>query len=178
MIKVLDLIGEFGPIILFVITLFLLRFKATLFVYYCVGMLFKTIINSWLKVTIQQPRPIEDPKLFDSVLQYHKSHHFYYQMSYDKYGMPSGHASSVFYSTMFVQLAFHDVKLTFFYFLVSLITLFQRVSNLYHTVLQVIFGALLGMLIGWVTFYMATQHKMGSLQLKKDDFAPMFNGFL
>ena len=80
MIKVLDFIGEFGPVILFVITMFLLRFKTNLLVYYCVGMLLKAIINALLKVIIQQPRPIEDPQLFNSILQYNRSHRFYYQM--------------------------------------------------------------------------------------------------
>jgi len=175
MIKVLDLIGEFGPVILFVITIFLLRFKANLLVYYCVGMLLKAIINALLKVIIQQPRPIEDPKLFNSTLQYNRSHRFYYQMPYDKYGMPSGHASSVFYSTMFVHLAFRDIRTTLLYLLISVLTMFQRVNNLYHSITQVISGAFVGILVGWGTFYMATQHKMGSLQRKKDDFAPMFN---
>lgn len=175
MIKVLDFIGEFGPVILFVITLFLLRFKTNLLAYYCVGMLLKAIINALLKVIIQQPRPMEDPQLFNSILQYNRSHRFYYQMPYDKYGMPSGHASSVFYSTMFVHLAFRDIHTTLTYLLVSLLTMFQRVNNLYHSIPQVIAGAFVGILVGWGTFYMATQHKMGSLQRKKDDFAPMFN---
>ena len=175
MIKVLDFIGEFGPVILFVMTILLLRFKTNLLVYYCVGMLLKTIINALLKVIIQEPRPIEDPQLFNSILQYNRSHRFYYQMPYDRYGMPSGHASSVFYSTMFVHLAFRDIRTTLFYLLISVLTMFQRVNNLYHSITQVIAGAFVGILVGWGTFYMATQHKMGSLQRKKDDFAPMFN---
>jgi membrane-associated phospholipid phosphatase len=175
MIQLLDFIGEFGPIILFVMTMLLLRFKTNLLVYYCVGMLLKAIINALLKVIIQQPRPMEDPQLFNSILQYNRSHRSYFQMPYDRYGMPSGHASSVFYSTMFVHLAFRDIQTTLLYLLVSLLTMFQRVDNLYHSIPQVIAGAFVGILVGWGTFYMATQHKMGSLQRKKDDFAPMFN---
>ena len=57
--KVLDFIGEFGPVILILVTVFLLRFKTNLLVYYCVGMLLKNIINTLLKVIIQQPRPID-----------------------------------------------------------------------------------------------------------------------
>ena len=175
MIRVLDFIGEFGPVILFVITMFLLRFKVNLLGYYCVGMLLKAIINASLKVIIQQPRPIEDPQLFNSMLQYNRLHRPYYQLPYDRFGMPSGHASSVFYSTMFVHLAFRDIRTTLFYLLISLLTLFQRVNNLYHSIPQVIAGTFVGILVGWGTFYMATQHKMGSLQRKQDDFAPMFN---
>jgi len=155
--------------------MFLLRFKANLLVYYCVGMLFKVIINALLKVIIQEPRPNEDPKLFNSILQYNRLHRPYYQIPYDKYGMPSGHASSVFYSTTFVHLAFHDARTTLLYFFVSLTTMFQRVDNFYHSIPQVIAGSIVGILVGWGMFYMATQHKMGSLQRKKDDFAPMFN---
>jgi len=171
----LDFIGEFGPIILFGITVFLLRFKTNLLVYYCAGMLLKSVFNALLKVIIQAPRPIEDPQLFNSMLQYSRLHRPYYQLPYDKYGMPSGHSSSVFYSTIFVHLAFRDVRTTSFFLLVSLITLFQRVNNLFHSIPQIIAGTLLGILVGWGTFYMATLNKMGSLQRKQDDFAPMFN---
>ena len=174
-IRLLDFIGELGPVILFVITMFLLRFKTNLLVYYCVGMLFNVIINALLKVIIQQPRPIENPKLFNSMLQYNRSHRLYYQIPYDRFGMPSGHTGSVFYSTMFVHLALRDIRTTLFYLVISLLTLFQRVNNLYHSIPQVIVGSIVGILVGWSTFYTATQHKMGSLQRKKDDFAPMFN---
>ena len=171
----LDFTGEFGPIILFGMTVFLLRFKTNLLVYYCAGMLLKAVLNALLKVIIQAPRPMEDPQLFNSMLQYSQLHRPFYQLPYDTYGMPSGHSSSVFYSTIFVHLAFHDVPTTFFYLLVSLITLFQRVNNLFHSIPQVMAGTFLGILVAWGTFYMATQNKMGSLRQKPDDFAPMFN---
>lgn len=171
----LDFTGEFGPIILFGITVFLLRFKTNLLVYYCAGMLLKAVLNALLKVIIQAPRPMEDPQLFNSMLQYSRLHRPFYQLPYDRYGMPSGHSSSVFYSTMFVHLAFQDVRTTSFYLLISFITLFQRVNNLFHSIPQVMAGTLLGILVGWGSFYMATQNKMGSLRQKPDDFAPMFN---
>jgi len=128
-----------------------------------------------LKNIIKQPRPIENQKLFHEMLQYNKLHRYYYNIPSDRYGMPSGHTSSVIFSTIFVYLVFHDKKITLFYLLIASNTMFQRLNNLYHSLAQVIFGAMFGALFGYFIFYMARNYNMGKLTLKKDDFGPMFN---
>jgi len=128
-----------------------------------------------LKNVIKQPRPIENEKLFDEMLQYNKLHQYYYVIPHDRYGMPSGHSSSVMYSTFFVHLVFHDTKITMLYLFVAVNTMIQRFNNLYHSFAQIIFGALSGVLIGYFIFYMARNYNMGKLTLKKDDLGPIFN---
>lgn len=173
--QLLDIVGEFGPEVLFLITLFLLRFKTNFAVYYIFGMIFGTIVNSMLKNIIKQPRPIENKKLFDEMLQYNKLHQYYYVIPHDQYGMPSGHSNSVIYSTFFVHLVFHNTKITLLYLLIATNTMIQRFNNFYHSVAQVFFGALFGALVGYFIFYMARNFNMGKLTLKKDDLGPMFN---
>ena len=173
--QLLDILGEFGPKVLFLTTLFFLRLKTNFAVYYIFGFILVMILNSMLKNIIKQPRPIENEKLFYEMHQYNKLHQYYYVIPSTRYGMPSGHSSSVIYSTIFVYLVLHDTRIALFYLFIAGNTMIQRFNNLYHSFAQVVFGALFGALVGYFIFYMARNFNMGHLKLKKDDFGPMFN---
>ena len=167
--KILLNIGSNGPLILFIASVYLLRNSQNGLYYYIIGSILNTILNVVLKGIFQQPRPIYDKDLFKVALNYNKKHQF--MIPSNIYGMPSGHAQSVFYSTIFIYLMFKNSNITIFYLLISLITLFQRIEELWHTVFQVIIGSLIGLIFGYFIFYMYQQKMMGSLKLKKDDFA-------
>jgi membrane-associated phospholipid phosphatase len=162
-------IGNNGPFILFVFTILFLKNTLNALYYYVIGFILNFILNIFLKATIQQPRPKYNEDLFKLSLQYLKKHESI--VPYDMYGMPSGHAQSVIYSTLFVYLILKNKKIALFYVIISLITLIQRVKGLYHSIFQVLVGSLIGFLFAYFIFYMYQQKMTGNLSLKKDDFA-------
>jgi membrane-associated phospholipid phosphatase len=170
----LDLVGEFGPFILFVITMFLLRNKNNLFSYYVSGFFFNAMINLLLKAIIKQPRPLHDPKVLKARIELNNTNRFVYIVPIETFGMPSGHAQSALYSTCFIFLALRDVMFSLFFLLVSVLTLFQRVNNYFHSVIQVVVGTIVGIVFGFIVYYMANSHIVGKLLSKADDNAPRF----
>jgi len=68
--KVFYYVGGFGPLILLFSSLFLLWNKHNLFFYYSIGIFVNAILNLIIKGILQQPRPSEDPKLFNLALKH------------------------------------------------------------------------------------------------------------
>lgn len=163
--------GNNGPLILFTTSVFLLRNKQNLLYYYILFFVIGEILNTFIKSIIQQPRPSIDKKTFDLMMKNKERYIKRNGMPYDIFGMPSGHSQSVLYSTIFIYFAFHNIKITLGYLLVSLITVFQRIVDTHHTILQVIVGAIFGVIIGYLTYQMVNQKITGKLTQKKDDYA-------
>jgi membrane-associated phospholipid phosphatase len=166
-------IGSNGPIILFILSILLLFKKQNLLFYYIIFFLFGEIFNVFLKGIIQQSRPSIDKKTFDLMMKNKDRFIMRKGLPYDIFGMPSGHSQSVFYSTIFIYLALQNVKITFLYLLISIITICQRVVYTHHTVLQVIAGSLVGLLIGFISYNLSKRSIQGKLTNKKDDYAPI-----
>lgn len=171
LLKLISTIGQNGPIILFALSVFLLRNKCNLLFYYITFYVIGLILNIILKGIIQQPRPSIDKKTFDLMIKNKERYISKYGVPYDIYGMPSGHSQSVLFSTIFIYFAFHNIKLTIIYLLISIITVSQRVIENHHTVLQVIVGSMIGLIIGYVSYEMAKIKMAGKLTNKKDDYA-------
>jgi len=165
--------GRSGPLILFFTSICLLWNKSNLLYYYIIGIFLNAILNVVLKGIIKEPRPSEDPKLFNIALKHSIRFKFVNGYPHDIFGMPSGHAQSVFFSTIFVYLALKNIKLSVFYLLISLLTMYQRVLFKAHTILQVFAGATVGILFGGGIYYMAQQKIMGKLRAKPDDDGPI-----
>jgi len=163
--KLLDIIGYLTPNILFILSCYLLWSKPFLLVYYFVGFFINVILNIILKVVLKQPRPSEDIRLFNIAINNGK------RMKYDIYGMPSGHAQTSFYSLIFIYLVFKNNYLSLFYFILSLLTLYQRVKYKNHTLNQVIVGSIVGLIVGYFIFYLSSKKITGKLRSKKDDNA-------
>ena len=164
--KQIDYIGYLGPVILLVASIFLLKNKATLLSTYIFGIIISSIMNCILKYIIKEPRPSEDLNIYNASIAQGK------RVSFDKYGMPSGHATGVFYSTAFIFFALKDPYISFIYLLISINTMFQRVKYKNHTVSQVIVGAIVGAITGYIAYLFATKKLVGLLKYKKDDNAP------
>ena len=172
--KVFTKLGSFGPIILYIAASYLLWKKNTSFYYYQVGFFTCAILNLVLKGIFKQPRPSEDPKEFNLAIK--NGHRFIFKngIPHDIFGMPSGHTQSIFFSIIFVYLALKDKKtIIIVYLFIGLITIFQRVLFKQHTVLQVVAGAMVGVLFGGFIYYMAQQKIIGKLRFKKDDNGPI-----
>jgi len=166
-------VGKFAPLILLFYSLFLLWHKENLFFYYTIGIFMNAVLNLVLKGIIQQPRPIDDPKLFKLALIHVKPHVFKTSIPFNIYGMPSGHAQSSLFSTVFIFLSLGDIKVLGFYLLLSLITISQRVVYKRHTPLQLLVGAIVGGLFGYTMFYLSQQKIKGEIREKPDDDAPI-----
>jgi len=158
-----DIIGWNSFVILFTMTLVLLKNKPTLLIYYVVGIVINYFLNYSMKGIIKQPRPSGDVELIN--IATHNGKRF----GYDIYGMPSGHSQMAFYSVMFIHLALKNVKITVIYLLVAVATMYQRVKYRNHTVLQVVVGSLVGSIVGYVFFFIAQKNVVGKLLKKKDD---------
>ena len=99
--SILCKIGNWGPLILFGTSVYLLSDKGNMLYYYIVGLILNTIFNVFLKVTIQQPRPSIDSDRFNLLLKNYNDTLFKHGIP-DIFGMPSGHTQSIVFSTMYV----------------------------------------------------------------------------
>ena len=103
---IINLIGKYGPFILIVITLYLLRNRNNLFFYYIIGIFMNILLNLVLKGVILEPRPLQDHKLFNLAIKNGKRFIFKNGIiPHDICGMPSGHAQSALFSTTFIYLS-------------------------------------------------------------------------
>ena len=143
-------IGDAGPYFLILSNVYLLWNKKTLLIFYLIGYFFNSVINIILKGIFKQPRPSEDKRLFNIALKNGKNFLFKNGIPYDFFGMPSGHAQCVFYSTFYILFALKNYKLFILYLLFSLLVLYQRVYFGYHSLLQVIIGSIIGSIFAYV----------------------------
>ena len=87
--------------------------------------------------------------------------------------MPSGHSQSLLFSTMFIYLSLKNKNILYIYLFISLLTMIQRVVYNHHTILQVIVGALVGLIFGYVFYQLARVKITGQISEKADDFGPI-----
>jgi membrane-associated phospholipid phosphatase len=164
---IFDWIGYLAPNTLFFSSIFFLYKKNVLLSLFIIGSILNLAINNILKGIIKQPRPDEDIQIFNASKMLNK------RFGPDQYGMPSGHAQMVFFSTSFIFFALKNKYISLVYFIISLISMYQRVKYKNHTVSQVVGGAFVGSISGYL-FYLAAMSKLsGPLKLKMDDNAPL-----
>jgi membrane-associated phospholipid phosphatase len=166
-IKMIDYIGFFGPFLLLLITIALLKNKTTLLTLYIVGYILNIGLNVVLKGLIQEPRPSEDLRIFNAYIAQGR------RFGFDRYGMPSGHAQGAFYSVGFILFALQDPIITIIYLIIALNTGYQRIKYKNHTLMQVICGSIIGAVMGYYFYLFSSKKIMGSLKHKKDDDAPI-----
>jgi membrane-associated phospholipid phosphatase len=163
----LDLIGYYGPVILFISSIFLLYKKSNYLSSYIIGIILSCFSNLVLKEIIKQPRPKGSMHILNSTENNNHKRIF----SSDIYGMPSGHAQHVFYSTIFIHLVFKNTNITLLYLFISLLTLIQRVKYQNHYITQVIVGGFIGGLIAYYMYMYANKKIVGKLVPKREDNA-------
>jgi membrane-associated phospholipid phosphatase len=166
-------IGHYGPGILIFLSLFLLWNHQNLFFYYIVGILFDSVLNIILKGLIQQPRPNFNSREFNLLLKNNKRFIFEDGIPYDIFGMPSGHSSSVIFSTFFVYFALRKTNWLYLYLLISAITISERVINNHHTIYQVLVGTFVGLFVAYLFYEFAENKIKGRIREKKDDDGPL-----
>jgi len=128
-----DMIGFFGPIILFVIAC--VRFIPRPRYLWTYLLVFSTSmgINHLLKDWIREPRPD------GGISMVGEDYSGYFQ-----YGMPSSHAQSVFNTLTYSYLALRSVGWLIFDLFIASLTLYQRWYYRRHTIKQLAVGAFVG----------------------------------
>lgn len=165
--------GRIGPIILLIISSYLLWDKPTLFYYYQFGFITSAILNIILKGIFKYPRPSEDPKEFNLALKNGKRFIFKNGIPHDIFGMPSGHSQASMFTTAFIFLALKNTKITLIFLIMTLLIMYQRIKDNHHTFMQVFVGAIVGMLYAYLFYYFSQQSLTGKLNEKPDDNGPL-----
>ena len=162
-----DYIGLFGPVILFILSLFLLRNNKKYLSFFFYGFILNNILNIILKVAIKEPRPTSQQKAIEIGIANGA------RISFDKFGMPSGHAQNCAYCLAFINMVLNDPFITAIYIVFTFNTLFQRYLYNNHTILQLVIGSLIGLFFGYSIYTIANKNIMGNIKMKKDDNAPL-----
>lgn len=165
--------GSYGPNILILLSMYLLWEHNNLFFYYIIGIVFDLILNIILKGIIQQPRPSFNSKEFNLALKNNKRFLYKDGLPYELFGMPSGHASSAIFSTVFIYLALRKTKWLYVYLFISTIIISQRVIYQAHTISQVIVGSFVGALTAYFIYQFAEKKLKGRIREKSDDYGPI-----
>ncbi len=166
-------IGEYGPLLLIILSWYLLWDNKNMFFYYNIGLFANSIINTIMKGIIKEPRPLFDKKKMDLLTTRAKD--FFYQngIPFNMFGMPSGHAQASFFSAVFIYLVLKHNNIFYLYLASALLTCYQRVSLDYHSISQVIVGATVGSSFAYFVYQLAREKIKGRIREKPDDFGPL-----
>ena len=170
-ISIIDEIGEHGPLILIIMSIFLLWSNKNQLIYCIIGNLANVLINMVLKGIFQQPRPCDNPKTFKLALKNGNSFYFKNGIPFNLFGMPSGHAQSCLFSTMFIFMCLRQYNILGVYLLISILTAYQRIKYSYHTLLQVLVGGIVGICVGYIAYRLTNNTIKGVVRAKRDDNA-------
>ncbi len=95
---------------------------------------------------VRQPRPTGGKSILGEVYS-----------GADEYGMPSAHAQSVLYSTIFLYLAKGDIVWLLSGLGIAILTIYQRWSYRRHTIAQLLIGALCGCTVAYIANFTANR---------------------
>ena len=149
----LDLVGLFGPIILFLVSIWQLwgngiYLTASILIF---GVNF--LINKTLKLWIKQPRPVGGQRMITSETY----------SGIEQYGMPSGHSQSVVCSLIFLYLVKHSALWLIGGMCIVSLTIYQRWKYRQHSIEQLSVGAVIGFLVAYVGYTITTMGITGQI---------------
>jgi membrane-associated phospholipid phosphatase len=162
---IINQIGENGPNTVFLLCFYLLYFKPILLITFIIGYQISFVLNHCLKGYLRFPRPNENLKLF--YIKINSDAH----IPFERFGLPSGHAQAIFFSLSFLFFSLQkkinlNSFLFFFILIIATITLFQRYYWNHHTILQLLCGAILGAIVGYLFYYYSQIRLRGSSNWK------------
>lgn len=155
MTKIFDILGYYGPIILFVFVF--LQIKTTYYAtVFTIGFVLNYLLNEALKITIKEPRP-DNPVPYDFIKGLNRS-----KTGSRGYGMPSGHVQTAMFSAVFYAFyrifnntysnSLENAIYVISVFWLVFITAYQRVKYRRHTVLQTMYGAIIGSIFAYIVY--------------------------
>lgn len=142
--NIIDIIGISGPLILFLISIMNL-WKQKYIYGYLVFYIINTFINNFLKISIKEARPTNNI-INEKYTEIHK------------YGMPSYHAQSVFFSLTFLYLVNKSIFILLIEIFIVCITLYQRWYYRHHTIEQLAIGSLVGGMTAYIGYFITKQY--------------------
>jgi membrane-associated phospholipid phosphatase len=162
-----DYIGLYAPILLFFVTLLLLRNMHLYLQFFFGGFIFNNIINILLKLLFKEPRPGKDQKAIEIGVVNGA------RISFDKFGMPSGHAQNCAFCTAFITFALNSPLITCIYSIITLISVCQRYTYNNHTIFQLLVGLVIGTAVGLSVYFYGKTKIKGKIEEKPDDNGPI-----
>jgi len=110
------------------------------------------IINYYLILFLQKtwkdPRPLNGIQFME--YEFHNS---------EAYGMPSGHCQTVFFSLVFFYMVTRSIPLLLIMLFIAMCTIVQRLFYRKHTLMQVIVGAIIGIILGYSSYFLINNYK-------------------
>ena len=164
-------LGEYGPQLMFIMSLPILWTKKILLNYILVGFCLNNLINFTLKYIFKCPRPNNDNCKFHAIKQQTS---FIQSIIGDPFGFPSGHAQNAFYLTIIIYQEFGVNPITILYGIYSVFIMWQRVYTDKHYITQVIAGAITGAVIATCVYYSYKNLIIGNITHKIDDWSNIF----
>jgi len=150
-IHILDDIGFFGPMILFTVSIVLLWCHTKYLNVYFIFFIVNSLLNKVLKQFIKEPRPV---KMSEQII--YKNYESTVGSSI--YGMPSAHAQSVLFSTIYTYLVTKSEQYLIGGLFISMLTLVQRYRFKRHSIKQLIVGSLLGVGVAFLGYNVSTYY--------------------
>ena len=145
--QMFDYIGFSAPYFLIPNTLFLILHNKMAVIVFIMGCISNLILNVALKLCFQQSRPSNIQHSF--ALDFSDVYKNADELGPHEYGMPSGHAQSVWFITAFITMVLKNHTISFVYTVISICTMIQRVQYKNHTMNQVLVGMIVGSLFAY-----------------------------
>lgn len=142
-----DGIGFYGPIIVIIIICMALYRQQKYMWIYIICIFVNNYINRVLKLMILERRP-DNPIPFSKYENYKHA---------EMYGMPSGHASAIGFSILYLLLVKGYSGWAIACMFIGVLTMYQRWKYRRHTAEQVIIGVITGSIFGWIVYTLATR---------------------
>ena len=150
---IFDIIGHYGPVILFTLTFYFLIERTPYLIVFIFGSIANTFLNQMLKSTFREPRPSGQIEFID-----HE-----YLTGIQQYGLPSGHAQASFFALAFLFFSHGPQSAIYIMAFICVLTLFQRWKFRRHSVKQLAAGSLIGTgfayILVYITQYYLYDHK-------------------
>jgi membrane-associated phospholipid phosphatase len=157
MVNILDILGFYGPLVVIIIVSWALHKHFKYMIVYLFFVVINNSLNRLWKMLFQQQRPA-NPIPFSK----HESY-----AGPEKYGMPSGHASSIGFSLLFLALV--NIKSWWLVFVgfIGILTCVQRWKYRRHTIEQICVGLISGGLFAWIVYVSATKYIMTNIYVTR-----------
>jgi membrane-associated phospholipid phosphatase len=152
MLKIVDTIGYYGPVILFSITFFCLLTRSPYLLIFTIGSILNSISNKIIKNIFREPRQ-------DNQLPFLGEGKF---EGIERYGFPSGHAQSCFFSLGFLFFINGPQAILYSMTFICAMTLYQRYKYRRHTIKQLVFGSIIGILFAYIMVYTTQYYLYGN----------------
>jgi len=141
-------VGYFGDTISFFIICILIFNKFIFFIFYIIFFIINIYINNYLTNKIKQKNPPHPIKFLESDT-----------FSKKRYGMPSFHSQNIFFSIGYVYFILNNFIWRVVLLLIGFFVIYERYVFRDHTMEQLIYGALLGLILGYIFYFIVKMIK-------------------